>query len=374
MQTFAKNLKNNLSGLNRCNGSAYSQDQIESLIDQYGLLLFRTYNQNRNLSTTSGTFVNTPINATNRKKSVLISKNLLILDPTANSSSAYVIDNHDQIKNLISTLQTGGIIGNLSPLTPSDFGFNNDNGKMSPGEVVALALNLYNNSNSPMAGIQILANDWNHAYLDTITNSIHPYQFPASLSNDQWPLVSEGGIVYPCLNDPCAIDSAGNTLYRTFTTDQSPICFIQSNETNSTKWISQKDYAKKIGMSDFNSCLDKDKPNECFIRAVKGADQSYYSKINPKSTWAQTMANPTTGKAPALDGGNVILFELSKNIPPGTVVDCRLRVRFTNCEDCFHDDRIMDSTNKKLYYDFKDIDYNGPRPFKIIHLQIPITD
>jgi hypothetical protein len=353
-QTFAKNLMNNLSNtilnpaLNRCNSGVYTRDQIESLIDQYGLLLFRTYNENRNLSTLTGAKINTPVNATNRKKSVLISKNLLILDPTVNASSAYVIDNRVQIQTLVTTLQSGLLIGNLSPQTPSDFGFNNDNGKMSPGEVVAVALNIYNNSNTMMGGIQILANDWNHA-----DASGKPCQFLASMSNDQWPLVSEGGV-------PCATTSA------TLPTDFAPVCFIQSNSTTATQWISQKDFQTKMAL-DSSFCLDPTKQNECFIRAIKGADQAHYSKINPKSTWGQTMADPTTGKATSLDGANIILFEVSKHIPPGTVVDCRLRLRFTNCEDCYHDPL-------RNNYDYTDIDYNGPRPFKIIHLQIPIID
>lgn len=73
------------------------------------------------------------------------------------------------------------------------------------------------------------------------------------------------------------------------------------------------------------------------------------------------------GTAYSLDWGNVLLFEVSKSIPPGTTVNCRMRVRFTNCEDCFHD-------SSRSNNDFYDVDYNGPKPYKIIHLQIPITD
>lgn len=351
MQTFAKNLLNNLGSplLNRCNGGIYTKDQIESLIDQYGLLLFRTYNENRNLSN-PGTVNNTAVNATNRKKSVLISKNLLILDPTTNASSAYVIDNKAQIQAGITALQSAGLITtSLSAQTPSDLGFNNNNGKVSPGEVVALALNLYNNSNSTMGGIQILANDWNHA-----DATGRPCQFDTTMSNDQWPLTAEGGV-------PCS------TINAAAATDFAPVCFIQSNEANATKWVSQKEFMTKMAL-DPSLCLDpSNQGKDCFIRAIKGADQAHYSKLNPKSTWSQTMADPTTGKPPSLDWGNVLLFEVSKHIPPGTVVDCRMRLRFTNCDDCYHD-----ATRNN--YDYKDTDYNGPRPYKIIHLQIPITD
>lgn len=354
-QTMAKNLLNNLgdSTLNRCAGGIYSTDQIEALIDQYGLLLFRTYNENRNLSV-PGSVNNTPVNAVNRKKTVLISKNLLILDPSTNASSAYVIDNRTQIKDGVTALQASGQIKSLSSQTPSDLGFNNNNGKVSPGEVVALAVNLYNNSNSTMGGVQVLANDWDHA-----DSTGKPCQFPATMSNDQWPLTSEGGIaaVTTPTPNPCATITE---------TDYAPICYFQSNEANATKWVSQVDFKTKMAL-DGSSCLDPGNEKECFIRAIKGADQAYFSKINPKSTWGQTLADPATGTAPKLDFGNVILFEVSKHIPPGTIVDCRLRLRFTNCDDCYHD-------STRSNYDYTDTDYNGPRPYKIIHLQIPITD
>ena len=362
IQTFAKNLMNNLSNpnLNRCNGGIYSRDQIESLIDQYGLLLFRTYNENRNLAVPGTAKSNTAVNSVNRKKSVLVSKNFLILDPTSNASSAYVIDNRAQIQDVVASLQAGQLIGNLSAQTPSDFGFNNDNGRMSPGEVVAVALNLYNNSNTAMGGVQILANDWNHA-----DPTGHPYQFPASMSNDQWPLSSEGGISFPYTTSNTGV-KIYNQISTSAATDFAPICYVQSTEASATTWISQDAFRAKMAL-DTSFCLDPAKPNECFFRAIKGADQAHYSKINPKSTWGQTMADPKTGKAPSLGRGNIILFEISKHIPPGTIIDCRLRVRFTNCEDCYHD------TNRSNY-DFTDTDYNGPKPYKIIHLQIPIND
>ncbi len=342
-QTFAKNLKNTVN-INHCSGATYTNDQLESLIDQYGLLLFRTYNENRNLLTG----VNTPVNPINRKKSQLISKDQIILDPTPNASIAFVIDNKDQIKEGINSLQSIGTIGSLSPQTPSDLGFNNNNGKISPGEVVALALNLYNKSNSTIGGVQVLANDWNQA-----DATGKPCQFDSKLTNDTWPLKSEGGV--PCSD--IKADASSNFA---------PVCFMQLNEATATKWVSQKEFRNKMAL-DNSFCLDSTDDKDCFIRAIKGADQAYFSKINPTSTWGKTLADPTTGKAPSLYWGNLMLFEISKHIPPGTVIDCRMRVRFTNCEDCYHD---KDKNNN----DFKDSEYNGPKPFKIIHLQIPITD
>lgn len=344
-QTFAKNLKNTLANpsLLRCNGSIYTKDQIESLLDQYGLLLFRTYNENRNLNG-----VNSTVNSLNRKKSQFITKDQLILDPTPGASVAFVIDNRDQIRSGLTGLQRDGSLETLSSQTPSDLGFNNNNGKISPGEVVAIALNLFNNSNATMGGVQILASDWNHA-----DASGKPCQFDATLTSDRWPLSSEGG--QPCTTVSANVDS-----------DFAPVCFIQSNENSATKWISQSDFRDKMAL-DTSLCLNPTNDKNCFIRALKGADQAYYSKINPNSTWGKTLADPKTGKAPSLSWGNVMLFEVSKHIPPGTVIDCRLRARFTNCEDCYHN---KNNNN----YDFKDKDYNGPTPYKVIHLQIPITD
>jgi len=372
MQTFAKNLLKTLgnSSLNKCAGSIYTRDQIETLIDDYGLLLFRTYNENRNHSYTGAGVVDssktpTAVNSNNRKKSVLISKDLLIFDPSSTASSAYVIDNRTTMLSGITALQSAGLMTNsLSAQTPSDLGFNNNNGKISPGEVVAIALNLYNNSNSTMGGIQILANDWNHA--DALGK---PCKFSTSESKDNWPQTAEGGA-------PCTLPSPNAAL----TSDNfAPVCFMQLNETSSTRWVSQSEFKTKLAL-DSSMCLNKNNPKDCFIRAIKGADQAHYSKLNPKSTWGQTMADPETGKAPGLDWGNVLMFEVSKHIPPGTVIDCRLRVRFTNCDDCYHKQKA-DNTKTNYTsdpsadgYDFTDVEMNGPRPYKILHLQIPIVD
>jgi hypothetical protein len=353
MQTFAKNLKNTVGtpSMNMCNGNTYTQDQIESLIDSYGLLLFRTYNEHRNL-TNSTTLVNTAVNSLNRKKTQMINKDKIIVDPTVGSSVAFVVDNRDQIKSGVASLQADGLVS-ISSQTPSDLGFNNGNGKVSPGEIVGIALNLYNNSNTVMGGVQILANDWNHTDYTSNPTYGKPCQFPSTLTSDKWPLTTEGG-------------ATCNSVAAAANKDFTPICFIQSNETSSTRWVTQKEFKNKLALND-SLCLDPSNDKDCFIRALKGADQAYYSRINPGETWGKSLADPKTGAAPLLNWGNLILFEVSKHIPPGTVIDCRFRVRFTNCEDCFHDA----SNNNN---DYKDVDYNGPKPYKIIHLQIPITD
>jgi hypothetical protein len=77
--------------------------------------------------------------------------------------------------------------------------------------------------------------------------------------------------------------------------------------------------------------------------------------------------NPTV--AYPIGWSNVILFQVSKQIPPGTVVNCRLRARFTNCEDCYHDQKAA-----RANYDYLDLDYNGADPFKVINLKFSIID
>jgi hypothetical protein len=353
MQTFAKFLKYNLgnSTLNRCNGTTYTQDQMEALIDDYGLLLFRTYNENRNLSSTTTTGkTNTAVTSSNRNTSILINKTNLIYDPTTGAAQAYIIDKQSTILSGITSLQSSGLISSLSTQTPSDLGFNNNNGKVSPGEVVAIGLNLYNNSNSTMGGVQVLANDWKT--LDTTTGK--PCIYPSSMANDYtWTTTSEGGT-------PCT------TVTATSSSDFQPICVMQYNGTSSTTWVSQHSFRTKQAL-DSSYCLNNADDRDCFIRAIKGADQAYYSKLDPKKNWYSTMQSPNTTDTYSLDWGNVILFEVSKHIPAGTVVDCRLRVRFTNCDDCYHNS----SSN---YYDYTDTDYNGPTPYKVLHLKMTIID
>jgi hypothetical protein len=356
-QTIAKNLLITIgnAGLARCNGGAYPKDRIETVLDNYGLLLFRKYNQHRNL--TSGVKINTNVNASNRKKSVLIAKSNLILDPTTGSSSAYVIDNREKILDGVHKFVDAGALSNL---TDASLSYNNNNSKVSPGEVVAIAINLYNNSNSTMGGVEILGNDWDHAETKAGATINRPCKFSSTISNDGWPLTAEGAA-------SVATDASSTCdTIATTAADFAPVCFVQSTEASATKWISQKAFKEKIAL-DSSACLDPNNDKNCFIRTVKGFDKSYYSKINPKSTWGQTMANPTTGEAYSLEWGNIMLFEVSKNVPPGTIVSCRLRARFTNCEDCYHDS-LRDNN------EYLDKEYNGPRPYKIIQLQIPITD
>ena len=342
-QTFAKNLLQTSTAVNDCNGGHYSQDQIESILDEYGLLLFRTYNQKRNFADPLVLANNnTVVSSLNRKKSVLISKTLIKLDPTPNASAAFVVDSQSQIAQTIASLEAAGII-NSSDLSATDASlpYNNGNSRVSPGEVVAISPNIYNDSNATMGGIQILANDWDH-----VSPAGNPYIF------EQWPLATEGGVAAPA----------------TTTTNMTPVCLIQSPAANgsATSWITQKAFRLKVAL-DKTMCLNPADDKDCFIRAIKGTDQANFSKLSPKSNYGTTLTDPTTKSPHGLEWGNIILMQVSKNVPPGTVVNCRLRARFTNCEDCYHDPNRQN-------YDYKDLDYNGAAPFKIIQLQFSIID
>jgi hypothetical protein len=356
-QTLAKNLLINIGNplLNRCNGSYYQKDDIESLLDDYGLLLFKTYNQHRNIADFA-TKINTAITSTNRKKSMLVPKSALIFDPASDASIAYVFDKQKDIKDAIANFKSAGHSVTISDQIKEDLPYNNGNSKISPGEVVGIALNLYNNSNTTIGGVQILANDWDHADNSGGALNGHPCQFSSTQSNDTWPLESEG-----------ASTAANCSAVNATSSDFAPICFIQSNESNSTKWISQKEFRQKLAL-DNNFCLTPGSEKDCFVRVIKNLDTSSYSKINPKATWGKTFtsSNPND-PTPKLSVGHLFFMEVSKHIPPGTVIDCRVRARFTNCEDCYHD-------STRSNYDYKDVDYNGPKPFKVFHLQIPITD
>lgn len=357
-QMMAKKLlkKFGPQSLNGCGLYQYTTDDIEVLLDSYGLLLFKTYNENRNF--TSAAKINTPINIANRVKTTMPSKASLILDPTPNAATAFVIDNRAQILKGITDLQASGSIKELSAQTPSDLSFNNGLGSISRGEVVAVALNLYNDSGSTIGGVQVLANDWDHA--DDDSNNNKPCSITSSYTGAAWPTSNEGGST----TAPC------QTVEAVSEENFAPVCFMQIRENDATKWVSQKVYMEHIGQ-DSQLCLDKTNSKSCFIRAIKGADKAYYSKIDPKKTWGQTMANPETGAAYSLDWSNVILFEVSKHITPGTSINCRLRARFTNCADCYHDAEGLGAPGSD---DYKDKDFNGSRPFSIIHLNMTILD
>lgn len=144
-----------------------------------------------------------------------------------------------------------------------------------------------------------------------------------------------------------------------------PVCFVQQIGTGgSSQWVSQSELASSL--PDKSYCLSgASNTTDCFIRAIKGADTAYYSYIAPNSTWVKSLTNGD--KAPTYTYSNIIFFEVNSRTPPGTTFNCRFRVRFSNCEDCYHDS----SNSNDNYLDYE---YSGSKPFKVLNLQFSVTE
>ena len=371
-QTFAKYTYQILNKNNstRCNGVNYPLDNLEKLLDSYGLLLFKTYNENGNNYTTGHTGTNKHITAANRLKSVTVSKNLLKLDPGTDASPFFIFDKRADMLSALAGMQQSGNITQISSMIPSQLEYNNGNGQISPGEVVGVALNLYNDSNSIMAGVQVLANDWDHAK----TESGIPK--PCNTFEDAWPLSTEGAA-----SPDVGVPAAGQCQWTTRTNGVTslvtpapetseklqPVCFVQVTEGGTTKWANQDTLRINQGI-DINDCLGGSAHrNDCFFRAIRGADFAWYSKIDPHKNWGSTF--PGESGSPKFNPGNIMFFEVNPNTPPGTVFDCRFRARFTNCTECFTSSNPAYSDD-----DWLDYEYSGAAPFKIIHFQFTVID
>lgn len=377
-QKVAKNVKRILIDQNKCsdkddktilNVRAYSRDRFERLMDSYGLLLFKNYNENGDSFATGLVGATTTVEPINRLKTTLIPKDLLIYDPTANAAKAFVIDNRSGIKSVYDNMSAAGMVGSLSSQLEADLPFNNGNAKISPGELVGVVLNLYNNSNSAMAGVQVLANDWDHVKWDD-TALGKPYK-KGKLCNtmgDNFPLSSEGAADTSSESPP----TPGDCTYITqengdeLNEQLAPSCFVEINEDNATKWGLQEEFRSKIALEPENCLSGAADTRDCFIRVLKGADQAFFSKIDPKKNYAQTIL--PAGGTPTFNSSNLIFLEVSPWIPPGTTFNCRFRTRFTNCDDCFSDNSL---TNGE---DFRDFEFSGGKPFKLINFQFTVID
>jgi hypothetical protein len=377
-QKFAKYAYQILSkdGKLGCNGVNYPVDYLEQLLDSYGLLLFDNYNENGNHFSLGHTGTSRQINPINRVKSTLINKDLIKLDSRPDQSPAFIFDGRGDLINAVEVLQAGGIIKELSTQIPSDLPYNNGNGAISPGEVVGIALNLYNDSNSSMGGVQVLANDWDHAKFDGQDKK------PCNIFDDAWPLSSEGAAsvssedsINPTQGNCHFITRLnGNPLATTGGTrpaseaseELHPICFVQVEENGATIWASQEKLRENLGVEPEKCLGGSTSEHDCFFRVIKGAESSRFSRIDPKKNWGETLA--TSDGAPTFQTSNVIFFEASPDIPPGTTFDCRFRARFTNCKDCYADQSRTDLD------DFLDYEYSGAEPFKILHYQFVVID
>jgi hypothetical protein len=358
-QTFAKHALN-VVGNGRCNNRTYSQGDLETLLDSYGLLLFENYNQDGNSATDGHLGTNTTINLANKIRTVSVSKDMISLDPTENATTAYLFDKRANMKTALEELMSSGQVASITPHIASDLPYNNGNGKISPGEIIGLAINLYNNSNTEIGGVQILANDWDHFKNDR----------PCNTFEDNFPSINENGADSTSEANPSSTPGDCNYITRD-NGDESdeelyPVCFAELSDTDGTKWVSQEDLRESIGLEK-QYCLSGDttKTKDCYVRAIKGADQSYYARIKPNSPWDPSLNSDGT---PSFNYSNIIFFEINKRVPPETTFNCRLRVRFSNCTDCFSDITRSDSDN------YLDYEFSGAAPFKIINFQFTVKD
>jgi hypothetical protein len=389
-QIFSKNIQRYISS-NICTG--FTQDESEKLLDDYGLLLFKTYNNNGSstkdkrvqfnssgaVSTNTTPVAPTLVHENNRRKSVLVSKELMTLaesNTTTDVATYYIIDDQQSMSGIAHDLLFKGFPVNFSTGIAS-IDYNNANIKVSPGEIVAIVPNLFNNSNSTMAGIHLLATDWDHVNItDTATGNFKPCVV------DDVTTVAQGAEPSPTSSCNTTMTSfkrnVKNASTGLFSTEAAaPVCLVQIEEGDVSRWVSQNEFRKKQGLS----LQDKDclgfggtaytddftfNPHECLVRALPGANSAYYSKIDAQKSYIETIRN---GNPDHIFGpGNAIIFEVNKWIPPGTKFRCRLRAKFSNCSDCFHD--AADASKD----DYIDAEYNGPKPFKIINFEFDVND
>lgn len=419
---FAKNIKyyvsDSLNGL--C--PAFSVDDSEALLDEYGLLLFKSYGDagqgmyidangdgttkkyedyDYNYLLGSSPFIaassSTEVNELNRKQTILVSKDYIDL-PTDGRVQAYIFDKRSSIENLLANLTFEG----NTPVTSTniaDVKYNNENINISPGEIVGVSLNLVNNSNSTMSGVQVLANDWDHMKLkdssdlfvnrmENITHSTYSNEIatwePCQI--DGWPMETEGGVLWdpadPQAQGDCGYTTRTNRIMKTVTDGTTtypyydldapqPICMVQFSDENETKWVSQDYYRKNVlGLED-HECLNNESsgiefnPNECLIRVIPATSSTMFGRIEPQKTWLETIAQNGNPK-PEHSSGNLNLMEVSKWIQPGTSFNCRFRVRFTNCLDCYNDSNSGE--------DYADYEYAGLEPFKVINFSFTVVD
>ncbi len=397
-QVFGKNIFKFISS-SEC--SLFDKVKSEQLLDDYGLLLFKTYNNNGNSTKDRDKVYKdavsdipdqalTKVSEDNRRKSVLVSKQLLDLAATASSSAInfYLIDNRTDVNNILAALLYKGFAVPLSTNVAST-DYNNDNIRISPGEIVGVIPNLYNGSNTPMAGVQLLANDWDHVHITSQdTGNFKPCVFDSVTTTDQG---GEAGESCVNTNDIPYPDKEYDRLYKRCPTSASctesekkfpknaaaPVCMVQLDDGDSTRWVSQNEFRKKNGLSlPDKDCLgysssgvaDKDftfNPHECMVRFLPGANESFFSLIEPRKNYYQTVVEPSESKRFGV--GNLMLMEVSKWVPPGTKFRCRMRAKFSNCSDCYSDSSNDDD-------DYLDYELNGHKPFKIINFEFDVND
>ena len=386
-QIMAKNIYKYISS-NFC--TAFDKNKSEKLLDDYGLLLYKTYNNNGN-STKSRSFTYnsvvssipaqalTNVSEDNRRKSVLVSKTLVdisskVSTSTTNPVGFYIIDNRSDMESLLAGLLYKGFPIPLST-NVTGVNYNNGNIKISPGEVVGIIPNLYNSSNSTMAGLHVLAQDWDHVHItDTTTGNFKPCVYDSDVTVD---MGGEAGNT--CTTTETEYKrNVKNTSTGLFPTAAvAPVCLVQLDDGNSTRWVSQNEFRKKQGLALADKdCLgfstsgvsDADfsfNPHECLARFLPGAQDAFFSKVDSRQTFYESVVKNQDNAQ--FNVGNLLIMEVNKWIPPGTKFKCRLRVNFSNCSDCFADGANSND-------DYQDSEFQGNKPFKVLNFDFDVND
>ncbi len=415
-KTFAKNIYHNISQY-LC--PSFTKEQSESLLDKYGLLLFKNYTDEgsgRNIASSqsiiyddinasathpaTGSAValispttSTKVDEIYRNNSILISKELIGLpSSTSGINRAYLIDDKVQIDRLLTNLTYQGVpVSTSTGVAGTEF--NNSNIQIGPGEIVGLSLNIVNNSNSIMAGLEVLGNDWDHMKLlnnsnryvnrfsneNTFRSSQLAEHRPCQING--FPLLTEGALTDTTENQgDCSFNSKDNNRFDFEVTDTNgkfpmhsldspqPICLVRHQADDEERWVSQNFKRKDLGIGD-TDCLDyansgsSFNPNSCLVRVLPGASNAIYSKIDPGQTLADTLSSD--GSVYEVTSSNVVLLEINKRIPPGLEFTCRFRARMSNCSDCFTDENGNEYTQS---------DYTSHQPFKVIDFTFAVTE
>lgn len=368
-QGFARHFLRNINGTGNCgNNILFGKDRLEQILDDHGLLLFKTYNNDGNNAVAGHLGGNDPVSSLNRSNSELIPKAALKIDDRNGqpSNGYYIIDDATVLTNIVSELVSGGKtlpteLGNPSLVSSTN---SNSNSRVSPGEIIAVAVNLFNDSNIPMGGVQILANPWDHVKVDGGETKM------CNTFEDGFPSLSEGAAsadpVTPVDGDCGFITRENGEKVTEVNETIAPVCFIQKRGSTQTEWVSQSEFKEFKNTVDSRCLMGGDNPDECFFRPIPGADVAWLSKLDPNSNWPETF-DPAGAESPTFNAANVLLFEVSKELAPGTLVNCRIRTRFTNCDDCWHDEDNGDD-------DYLDFEYAGDKPFRIFNLQFIVLD
>ncbi|MBY0517137.1 MAG: hypothetical protein K2P81_09525 [Bacteriovoracaceae bacterium] len=396
----------------------FTKEKSEKLLDMYGLLLFRHYDDNGTFSNSSsnsatrqdsfamatplglfnstvggfgssmfGSFfpeamsgtkaTPTNVDELNRTKSVLVPKAALDFKTTGAYSTIFIDDSQKFGQDILSTILFQGRV--ISPSTGiAGPEYNNSNNRISPGEIIGIGLDMVNRSNVPISGVTILATPWAHM---KVTDAVTGKSQPCSING--FPSLSEGAVT---CTDADVLPTDGARFKKPVTGNYPskalhPVCLVQTTSNNETRWVSQDFYRKNILQLEDKDCLGYGTPDfapaECLARFMPGKEMAMMAKIDPQKSYIETLTKayvdhnasvPDEEKysIPGPSSSSVLILEMNKWIPPGTNFTCRLRAQFSNCSDCFESAAGQD--------EYTDIEYAGEKPFKVLDLSFIVLE